>query len=101
MQRVVPLGVELVRGHLQLRHSDVGDFDPSRIHFRIQHRFDTQPGFGPRCADQIDDGLIEEKTRNGILSTLSGCSGDMGPGAERPKLIRTEGGGGFPVVVAG
>jgi len=25
--------------------------------------------------------VLEEKTRNGILSTLSGCSGDMCPGA--------------------
>jgi hypothetical protein len=47
--------------------------------------------------DEIEDAIEEEKTRNGILSTLSGCSGDMSPSAERPKLIWTEGGRCFPV----
>jgi Sigma-54 interaction domain len=45
--------------------------------------------------------LYEEKTRNGIQNTLSGCSGCMCPGAERPELIWTEGRRCFPVVIAG
>ena len=45
--------------------------------------------------------LFEEKTRNGILSTLSRSSEVMSPDAERPKLFWTESGRCFPVIIAG
>ena len=58
VKRIIPLGVHLMRGHLQLRHSGVRDFDASGVHFGIQHGFDPQAGLGPRGTDQIDDGLV-------------------------------------------
>ena len=42
--------------------------------------------------------LIEEKTRNGIRSMLSGC---IYSGAERSELIWTAGPQRFPVGIAG
>jgi 3-hydroxyisobutyrate dehydrogenase-like beta-hydroxyacid dehydrogenase len=47
------------------------------------------------------DVAVEEKTRFGILSTLSSC-GEVGcAGPERPKLIWPKGRRCFPVVIAG
>jgi hypothetical protein len=43
---------------------------------------------------------MEEKTRNGILSTLSGCGEIVSMGAKRSKLIWTERRRRFPVIIA-
>ena len=61
IDRVVPLGMELVAANVESFHLGVADFDAFVVGSSVERTLDAQPGFGCCGGDEFDHGHSADK----------------------------------------